>query len=220
MINKVKQRLFKCQDIDYQQFTQTLTPNKALILGVRMLEVRKISKEIIKDNPFNFLDENDFSLFELELIQAIVIGSIKDIDLALSYADKFMPIIDTWNTCDLFCGSFKLAKIHQNKVWHWLETYEKSNNPMTLRVIMVMMLIYFLNDDYIDKVLEKIDLIVYDDYYFRMGKAWLLAEMTVNYPAESLAYLQKPDLDLKVKKMAIRKIKDSFRVSNTVKNSL
>lgn len=220
MIDEVKKILLSKQDKGYQNFTSTLIPNKKNILGVRMPEIRKIAKEINRVNPLGFLDENDFSNMELELIHAILIGNIKDIDLALTYADVFLPVIDTWNTCDLFCGSFKLTRKHPEVVWDWLEHYESSNNPMTLRVIMVMMLIYFLNDDYIDKVLEKIDIIHADEYYFKMGKAWLLAEMTVNYPNKSLTYLDRKDIDPQIKKMAIRKIKDSFRISNTIKDNL
>ncbi len=85
---------------------------------------------------------------------------------------------------------------------------------------MVMMLLYFLNNDYIDKVLDKLEIIQADDYYFKMGKAWLLAEMTVKYPTKSLTYLERKDMDPQIKKMAIRKIKDSFRISKTIKDNL
>ncbi|MDD2575241.1 MAG: DNA alkylation repair protein [Acholeplasmataceae bacterium] len=220
MIEEVKKILLSKQDKRYQNFTSTLTPNKKNILGVRMPEIRNIAKEINKKNPLGLLDENDFSNLELELIHAILIGNIKDINVALTYADAFLPVIDTWNTCDLFCGSFKLTRKYPEVVWNWLRQYETSNNPMTLRVIMVMMLLYFLNDDYLDKVLDKLEKINADEYYFKMGKAWLLAEMTVNYPNKSLNYLNRKDIDLQIKKMAIRKIKDSFRISDTIKNNL
>jgi len=220
MIDEVKKRLISKHDKKYQNFTSTLTPNKKNILGVRMPEIRNIAKAINQDNPMRFLDENDFSYLELELIQAILIGQIKDIDLALTYATKFLPVIDTWNTCDLFCGSFKLTKKYPKIVWDWLEHHQSSTNPMTLRVIMVMMLLYFLNDDYVEKVLDKLEIINADHYYFKMGKAWLLAEMTVKYPTKSLTYLERKDMDPQIKKMAIRKIKDSFRISKTIKDNL
>ncbi len=220
MIDEVKKVLIAKQDKGYQNFTSTLTPNKKNILGVRIPEIRNIAKAINQENQLVFLDENDFSYLELELIQAILIGQIKDIALALTYADAFLPVIDTWNTCDLFCGSFKLTKKYQKIVWKWLGHHQTSTNPMTLRVIMVMMLLYFLNNDYIDKVLDKLEIIHADDYYFKMGKAWLLAEMTVKYPTKSLTYLERKDMDPQIKKMAIRKIKDSFRISKTIKDNL
>ena len=46
-----------------------------------------------------------------------------------------------------------------------------------------------------------------------------LAEMTVKYQLKGLTYLERKDM-ITNKKMAIRKIKDSFRISKTIKDNL
>ncbi len=63
------------------------------------------------------------------------------------------------------------------------------NREFELRFVAVMMLNYYLNDVYIDKVLYAYDHMKNDGYYLKMGVAWGLAEAYVNFPYSTSIFL-------------------------------
>ncbi|MDR2748512.1 MAG: hypothetical protein LBB10_01240 [Bifidobacteriaceae bacterium] len=70
----------------------------------------------------------------------------------------------------------------------------------------------FLDDEYIDKALSELPKILSDEYYVKMGAAWLLAEAAVNYREKVDPLLDK--IDPETAKYARQKMRDSFRVKS------
>jgi len=81
------------------------------MLGVRLPELRKLAKKIAKDDYKKFLGQNPMDSFEMETLQAMVIGYAKD-DLSeiLACADDFIPKIHDWSVNDSFCQTFKICE--------------------------------------------------------------------------------------------------------------
>ena len=94
------------------------------------------------------------------------------------------------------------------------------NREFELRFVAVMMLNYYLNDTYIDKVLYAYDHMKNDGYYLKMGVAWGLAEAYVKCPEQTKAFLDNNHLDDFTFNKAIQKMQESFRITPEEKAAL
>ena len=203
----------------YRGFSSSLAKDTALpLLGVRLPLLRKKAAELAKADARGFLNACDFSSVEIILLYAYVLGRLRgSVEEALFYVDKALPHIDSWVTCDTLCQSFKQAKKHPETVWAKLIEYTRSQKPFTLRVAVVMMLCHFLTEDYIDGVLDVVDKIRCEDYYYRMGAAWTVATAMAKFPEKTMAYLKVSALDDRTYNKAIQKMLESYRVTDTDK---
>ena len=84
----------------------------------------------------------------------------------------------------------------------------------------VMMLTLFITDDHIDDVISLLDSADHEGYYFRMAKAWTLSVCFVKYPDITMPYLEKGTLDEETLRMTVRKIIDSYRVTDEMKTKV
>ena len=218
MINRIINKLNELRDIKYRDFSSSLNPTALPMIGVRIPELRKIAKDILNENPKYFLDNNPMSCFELVSLHAMVIGYMKeDIDIVLKYLETFIPMINDWSVNDTLCQTFKIAKKHQEKVWNFLSNYFNSNSEFELRVVVVMMLCHFINDKYVNLVIDFIDQTKNNGYYYKMGCAWCLQVIMVKYPQICLDYLYNNNLDDWIFNKAIQKMIESYRVSDDMK---
>ena len=134
------------------------------------------------------------------------------------YLERFIPKIDSWAVCDVVCSSLKITKSHQKEMWNFLEQYINSKKEFEIRFSIVMYLNYYLNDDYIDKVIKNINNIKSEKYYVQMAIAWLLSAAYVKQRTKILEYLKKNELDTFTHNKAIQKIIESYRVSKEEKD--
>ena len=154
------------------------------------------------------------------MLQGMLIGQIKEsLESKLNRIEKFVPKIDNWSVCDTFCCELKFAKSNQQLVWNFLEKYINSDKEYYVRFALVMMLDYFINDEFIDRVLSAIISVNRSEYYVKMAAAWALSICYIKYPTKTYKCLVKLK-DEDVKKKAFRKICESYRVSKEDKISL
>ena len=216
----IKERLLKEADETYKNFNQKLIPNINNILGVRVPILRKISKEIYKNNWQEFLKLQP-EYFEEKMLQAMVIGLVKDESLLiLKYIDSFIPQIDNWAVCDCFCSSLKFAKNNKELVWDFLHKYINSNKEYEIRFVLVMLLNYYIEEKYLDEIFKIIENYQYNDYYAHMGAAWLISICYIKYPEETTKYLLNSNIDTKTYNKSIQKIIESNKIDKKTKNKL
>ena len=67
----VKAQLLELAEPNYQQFTARLLPGVSNILGVRLPILRKIAKQIAKENWREFLKQDDEVYFEEVMLKGI-----------------------------------------------------------------------------------------------------------------------------------------------------
>lgn len=201
-------------------FDEKLSPNQTGFNGLTIPKLREISKLIYKDNPYEFLDQNDFSNYELEQLQAMVIGLIKDMDVALKYMNSFIPYVKRWSVNDTLCMDFKIAKTDLNKLFLFLKPYFNSTKEFEQRIVAVMFLCHFLTDDYIDIIIPILDQLKIQEYYAKMAVAWAFATILAKYPDKGLAYIKNNHLDKWTHNKAIQKAIESYRVNEDLKEIL
>ncbi|MFA7074802.1 MAG: DNA alkylation repair protein, partial [Endomicrobiaceae bacterium] len=149
----------------------------------------------------------------------MLIGLAKQLDIkeALMLIKSFVPKIKNWAVCDVFCGELKITIKNKNVIWQFIQKYLKSKKEFELRFAIVMMLGYYLTDDYILKVFQTLDNIKHDGYYVKMAVAWTLSNAFVKYPKETMQYLKNNSLDDWTYNKALQKILESCRVDKKTK---
>ena len=211
---KVLKQLYEMQDLKYKEFDSSLCPNVDNIIGVQVPKLRAIAKELVKEKQREYLELENIEYYEEKVIQGLMIGmSNLTIEDTKKYLEKFIPKIDSWAVCDIVCSSLKLSKKYQKEIWGFLDEYIKSYKEFEIRFAVVMYLDYFLNDEYIDRVIKNISKIKSDKYYVQMAIAWLLAESFIKQKEKTKEYLKNNKLDNFTHNKAIQKIIDSYRVS-------
>lgn len=215
----IRERILKMIDSDYQKFSSALIPNVDNVLGVRMPELRKVAKEIAKGDWRSYLKNAEDEYFEEVMLQGLVIGYVNaDIEELLGYVAAFVPKIDNWSVCDSFCVGLKFTKQHKERVWSFLQPYVVSENEYELRFGVVMVLDYYIEPEYIDRVLSLLDRVQHEGYYAKMAVAWALSICFVKLPDETMKYLAgENSLDLFTYNKALQKITESMRVEQDVK---
>ncbi|MFA6801523.1 MAG: DNA alkylation repair protein [Acholeplasmataceae bacterium] len=219
-LDNVKKTIYAKQNLKRIAFDQKLNPNQTIFNGLTIPQMREIAKDIYQDNPYIFLDNNDFSSYELEQIHAMVICMLKDIDIALKYFKNFIPHIHGWAVNDTLCNHFKLARKNREKVFLFLKNYLDSDQEFEQRVVAVMLLSHYLTDDYIDQVIVILDHLKINAYYSKMAVAWAFATILAKYPDKGLSYMKHHHLDDWTFRKTIQKAIESFRVTDELKETL
>lgn len=194
--------------------------NRKPYLGISYPKLKNISKEIIKENWVEFLETNDCSIYELEILNTYVIGSIKEINHALYYFDKMVYQSKEWSVVDSLCQKFVIARKYPDEVLNLLENYAWVDDEYIQRVVSVMLLSHYNNDQSINRCLEIIKCLNHPGYYNKMGIAWALATFMIHYPDKVLLYLTSKHCDPWIKNKTIQKSIESFRIPDELKDKL
>ncbi|WP_068782289.1 DNA alkylation repair protein [Paenibacillus sp. GM2] len=221
MEKTIKEQIMELAEEEYRLFSSKLIPNIDNITGVRLPALRKIAQRIARSDWRSYLAEAEDDYFEETMLQGMVIGyAVKDIDEVLEYTARFVPKINNWSVCDSFCGGLKLTRSHLDKVWDFLQPYLQSDQEYDLRFGAVMLLEYYVLEDYIDRVLQILDGIRHEGYYVKMAVAWAVSICYIKLPEPTLAYLQHSTLDLFTYNKALQKITESYRVDQATKQMI
>lgn len=220
-MENLRNELYKLADEKYKKFQSSLCPNTDNIIGVRMPKIRQIAKQISKEGGIKFLDTYKPEYYEEKLVYGMVIGYTKmTIKERQKYLNKFIPTIDNWAVCDGACSTYKFTMDNQEKMWDYIQKYVNTNNEFEVRFSVVMMMIYYINDEYIDKVLEIYNNINLDKYYVKMAIAWGISVAFVKYEEKTMKFLKSKNnkLDKFTYNKSLQKIIESYRVDDSTKD--
>lgn len=216
---EIRSKLFNLSEDEYRNFHNKLCPNTENILGVRLPLLRNMAKDLAKNNWEAYLNNPYNEYYEEIMIEGLTIGYIKtDINTRLKYIKRFIPKIDNWAICDSFCNNLKFTKKNLNEVWEFISTYLSSNKEFELRFAIVMMLHYYINEEYIDRVLHILNDINHEGYYVKMAVAWAISFAYIKFPHKTLVFLKNNNLDSFTYNKSLQKIIESTRVSNEDKD--
>lgn len=220
--NKFIEYLKSLQDIKYKEFNSKLIPNinKDTIIGIRIPQLRKLAKKIIKTDYESFLKFSKNNYFEETLIQGLIIANIQDEILFDKYFKKFIKKIDNWATCDTFCNSIKIIEKNKDYYFNYFLNYASSNKEFEIRCILVIFLNYYIDEKYIDKIFSFLDKIESTGYYVQMAEAWLLSFIYIKFKEKTYTYITNSNLDKFTFNKTIQKIIDSNRISKEEKENL
>lgn len=224
----VRGRLTELIDEKYREFHSGLLPGTDTILGVRLPELRKLAKEIAKEDFEGYLfevrelkPETSGVSYEECMLEGLVIGYGKmPLEKKLAYLDVFVPKIGNWAVCDCCCSTYKFMEKYPEESWEYIQTYIKSEKEFEIRFALVCMLDYFIKEDYLDRILACCNEIHHEGYYVKMAAAWLLSVCYVKFPERTEQFLQNNELDDFTQNKSIQKIRESYRVAKADKERL
>ncbi len=214
-----QEELYQLQDLNYQKFHGKLIQDTSSLIGIRTPILKKIAKKISKNHPEEFLKCIKHTTYEETLIHGLLLGymklELKDLVIQLN---NFFPYMNNWALNDITCANLKIWKKYLKEGIPYIQSYFNQTNPWIQRFGLTLLINYYINDEYIDFVLDSIKNISGNNYYVGMANAWLISVCYVHYPDKILKFLKKKELDEFTRKHAIQKIIESNRVSMEEKN--
>lgn len=221
MENKIRQDLFKMQDLKYKEFHSSLCPNLDHIIGVSVPKLREYAKNLYKNNNLKDIKIEDRYYEEL-VIKGMLIGfqTRTPIEEVIKQIKEFVPKINSWAVCDVFCAGLKITKKYPYEMFEFIKQYLKSKQEYEVRFAIVMLLDYYINDKYIDEVLKILDNIKSDKYYVQMANAWAISICLIKYYNKTLEFLKTTKIDNFTYNKGIQKAIESYRITNEQKKYL
>lgn len=222
-LESLDQELREAADEKYRRFQGKLIPGvDTELYGVRVPELRKIAKRIIQEDWRDFVERTKTSsLYEMNMLCGMVCALAPcDFEEKLKYIREFIPAINNWAVCDIVCGDLKDVKKNRDKMYHFLMPYLQSEKEYEIRFAVVLLMQYYLTDEYVKNVLKIYDEIRHEGYYVKMAVAWGVSICFIKHRDITLSYLSSCNLDNFTYNKSIQKMLDSFRVSKEDKDLL
>ena len=217
----MKNELRANADEGYKEFNTVVMPGTKEMIGVRMPVLRRITEDICCDDWRSFLKEPVLFAEELMLKALVIANAEMSFDERLELTRAFVPEIDNWGVCDIFCGDWKVkGRRDKERLWDYCLELIGTDDGFRMRVSAVMMMKHFLDDGHIDEVLRLLTTKYHNEYYYKMGAAWALSACFIKYPERTESALFSDSLDREIRNKAVQKISDSFRVSKEDKERL
>lgn len=208
-------------DESYRQFHQGLVPGLTNMLGIRLPQLRSLAKQILKGDAEAYLTVSQNDTYEETMLEGFVIGGLKcRLEDLFPYLQRFVPKIDNWAVCDSFCASLKIAGRHRQAMFDFVTPYLLSTHEFERRFALVMLMDYFITDEYIDRVLRIYNAAQPPQYYVRMAAAWGLSVCFVKYEQKTMDALTNSALDDDTYNKALQKIVESRRVDVETKQQI
>lgn len=215
------EELYLLKDKEYADFQAKLTPgiDRKLFIGVRVPEVRKLAKRLIKEPEVEtFLNELPHEYYDENMLHAVLISEIKDYDNCIEKVDRFLPYVDNWAVCDIM--SPKVFKKNKLPLIKKIKEWSSSDKTYTCRFGLGMLMCHFLDEDFKEEYLEIPASVHSDEYYINMMIAWFFATALAKQWDSSIKYIEEKRLDKWVHNKTIQKARESYRITKEQKDYL
>ena len=210
--------------LEFSKSTGVANGESKEALGIRIPILRNFAKELLKENELEFLIENIYeNYYEEVMLKGLLITLSKSLTwielekMILYYAPK----ITDWALCDTFCSGLKIAKKYKVEIWGIINKYLTSDKEFEVRFALVMILNYFLTDEYIENIFQIINDVKLDKYYVKMANAWLISYCAICYYDRTYKFLKcDSKIDEWTHNKGIQKSIESYRLTKEQKEQL
>lgn len=213
-------QLLGMSEENYKIFSQKLIPDtKYEIMGVRTPKIKAFAKQVFKFNKSKveeFLSQTH-DYHEEWLLHGFLLSFEKD-HLVLNERLKFfVPKIDNWAVCDGSVSAIKLLNRHPDKVLYSIKQGLKSKEPYVVRFSIVVLLSYFLDENFSPEIITLPLSVNSNNYYVNMGIAWFYSVALVKRYDYAVKIIENKQLPPFIHNKSIQKAIESFRISNEKK---
>lgn len=223
MQKTIQQQLFELQDLKYRDFHAKLVPGMDVnaIIGVRTPELRKLAKQLAKDErvgdflavlPHRYLDEMN--------LHGFIISELKDYNECLEEIERFLPYVNNWATCDLLSPKAFKQKKNRVRLIEDIKRWMASDEPFIIRFGIEMLMSFYLDEDFKPEYLKWVSDIRHEHYYVKMMVAWYFATALAKQWESTLPYIVESTLEKWTHNKAIQKTVDSYRITPEQKELL
>lgn len=219
-MDTIKEYLLSQQDIKYRDFTLPLIPNvdKNSFIGVRLPVIKKFAKELDNKTKSEFISSLPHKYHEENVLHSLILSSIKDYDELINKVNIFLPYVNNWAVCDSICNKYlvKHKPALLKEIYKWL----KSEELYRVRYAVKCLMSYYLDEDFKEEHIARVQEVKLDDYYVKMMIAWYLATGLAKQYYAFIKVIEEKRFDKETHNKAIRKAIESFRVSDEHKEYL
>ncbi|MDD6195093.1 MAG: DNA alkylation repair protein [Lachnospiraceae bacterium] len=217
----IQERLFALQDLQYKEFHSGLVPTAEpdYMIGVRVPQVRKLAKEVAKEEGCKeFLLQLPHKYYEENNLHAFIIEGIKDYEECLKEVNLFLPYVDNWATCDSM--SPKVFGKHLEELLPEIDVWLTSGETYTIRFGIGMLMRFYLDEHFSPEYPEKVASVVSEEYYVNMMRAWYFATALAKQYDATVKLLEEKRLDAWTHNKTIQKAVESYRITPEQKKYL
>ncbi len=219
MNNQILNKLKTLSDDNYKAFNNKIIPTKQITLGVRLPILRKIAKEIVKDDAVTFLNLDKQNIYEMIMIEGLVLSYMnKPFKELIPFLECFLNKVDNWAQIDSTICSFKNIKKEKDYILNIVKIWLKSDNEFVVRSALIILLSYYMQEENLDMIFKLSQSVKHKGYYVFMGNAWLISVCMAKFPTQTIKFFKDNTLDIKTHNKAIQKSRESYRVSQEDKN--
>ena len=233
------------------------------VLGLHSPEIKQVARRLSREGGEVVMPDGTHRFYTngaevIRAFEAVLSGSLCyeetviwgylinlekcSLDERLAMLGRYVPVLDNWAVCDSYCAHAKwMARADKAALWAFLERWFRSESEFEVRFAVVVAMCYFLEEEWLDKVFERINSLDFDrikskyksvkgkpkvaqqgtvqgaePYYVRMGVAWLLATALTKFPEQTRAFVRSSNLPADVVKLYIRKARESLRTRNII----
>ena len=218
---EIRERLFDLADKKYRDFQSPLIPTVAreTFIGVRTPDLRALAKQLsARADVKSFLDDLPHAYFEENQLHAFLISRVKDFDVCVQEVGRFLPFVDNWATSDQMNPAV-LGK-HKERLLPYIRKWLDSKEVYAVRFAVKMLMDHFLDEDFDPVYLAWVAAIRSEEYYINMMAAWYFATALAKRYEEAYPYLTGERLSSFVRKKAVQKALESYRVTEKHKAEL
>lgn len=206
-------------DEKYAVFMRRLLPNlKKEIIGVRSPLIRRLARRMDEGERSLFLENLPHRFYDEDFLHAVLISSEKDKEKCFSEVEKFLPYINNWAVCDSL--SPKVFRFHRDEVLRKAKEWKRAENAYACRFAIKMLKDHFLGEDFSLSILQEASSVHRDEECVKLMKAWFFAEALAKHEGEALEYFEGEKLDEETRNLAIRKARESLKISKEMKEYL
>ena len=214
----IEKELLKLKDERFQKFQEKLCPGVNNIIGIKIPILRAYAKEINGNVDISTIGTK---YYEEIILKGMLIGLEKKLDF--EQIENYVKLIDNWAVCDVFCAGLKQVKKHKEEMWQYIEKYLNSKKEYEVRFAVVIMLDFYIEEKYIEIVLERLRKIKHEGYYAKMAVAWAYSICFIKFyekTKEEFKNINKKTLDKFIYNKSLQKAIESYRLNNKQKEEL
>ena len=205
----VQKKLFSYQDLKYREFMLKSIPNEKDLIGVRMPILKKMAIDLSKSKEVKAYLLAQPKFHEEKILQALITAQLFSSFNEISLVIDFIPKISNWAVCDTFCTYLKQVQYNLAEFFNFIEPYFSSEKEFEVRVALVLLLTYYINQEYLSRLFKILDQFHHQGYYAKMAAAWLLSLCYLKYSDQTKEYLAVSKLDQDTFNKGIQKIMES-----------
>ncbi len=218
---KIQEELFKLQDISYKEFHSKLIPtiDKNTIIGIRIPLLRSYAMKIkYTKEADKFLNTLPHMYYDENVLHALLLSELTDYETFIKSIQAFLPYIDNWAVCDVLKP--KSIKKHKQIFIDEIKSWISSKDTYTIRFGVVMLMTYYLDEDYQKDYLNYPLQVKSNEYYVNMAISWFYATALAKHYDEVVKILKDKKLSVWVHNKTIQKAIESYRITKEQKKEL
>ena len=207
--NEYQKELISLSDKKYQAFSQKLAGSDLRLLGIRIPLLVSLIKKESKDEEL-LTSKLDPSL-SLEMTLSYLGISLLRMDSfqeQMKFLTDNLYLAKSWICTDCLGKFFKKSTLKDYQPFFNLLLRKKGTWSKRFAFVYAST---YLKDRRVLSLLKKIKPTT--DYYVLMSQAWFIANLGVYYPSNIYEFLSQSSISSYLKKKAIQKLLESYRIS-------